>query len=168
MNGYLCGKIELMINLLTILTAIVVVYSTMCAVKFGIPESLSATYYSLGKHGWVFQAFMLVVGIGLLPLWLSVSQETYQFLVFLSCASLCFVASAPCFKLELQGKVHYSAAAVCCISVFTWQIVEGLWDVTLWFVWVCGMLTILNRSKWCWWLEVAAVGSLLANLWRLV
>lgn len=154
--------------MLLALIILISVYLLGCIIKFGIPESLSETYYSLGKRGWIFQALMLGIGGSLLPVWLSVAEEPYQFLVFLSCASLCFVASAPCFKLELQGRVHYSAAIVCCISVFTWQILEELWDVTLWFVWIGGMLTLINRSKWCWWLECAAIGSLFANLWRLV
>jgi hypothetical protein len=154
--------------MLLALIILISVYLLGCIIKFGIPESLSATYYSLGKDGWIFQVLMLVIGGFLLPVWLSAADESYQFFAFLACASICFVAVTPCFKLELQGRVHYSAAIVCCISVFTWQILEGLWDVMLWFVWVGGMLTLTNRSKWCWWLECAAIGSLFANLWRLV
>lgn len=157
-----------MVSILLFLTILISVYLLGCIIKFGIPNSLSETYYLLGKCGWIFQVLMLGIGGFLLPVWLSLSEETYQFLVFLACASLCFVASAPCFKLELQGKVHYSAAAICCVSVFAWQILEGLWDVMLWFVWIGGMLTLINRSKWCWWLECAAIGSLFANLWRVV
>ena len=156
-----------MVSILLFLTILIPVYFAGCIIKFGIPESLSATYYSLGEYGWIFQVLMLGIGGFLLPVWLSAADESYQFLVFLACASLCFVAVTPCFKLELQGKVHYSAAIVCCISVFTWQILEELWDVTLWFVWIGGMLTLTNRSKWCWWLECAAIGSLLANLWQI-
>lgn len=157
-----------MTTILSFVSAITIAYIIGCIINYGIPESLSATYYSLGKYGWMFQLCLFLIGVLLLPVWLSLSEESHQYLVFLACASLCFVASAPCFNLELQGKVHYSAAIVCCISVFSWQILEGLWDVTLWFVWIGVMLTLMNRSKWCWWLECAAVGSLLANLWRLV
>ena len=156
-----------MIGVLLFLTLIVFVYLIGFVIKFGVPESLSATYYSLGKYGWIFQVCILLVGVLLLPVWLSLSEEAYQSLVFLACASLCFVASAPCFKLELQGRVHYSAAIICCISAFTWQILEGLWDVLLWFVWIGGMLTLTNRRKWCWWLECSVIGSVYANLFRL-
>ena len=153
---------------LSAVTVIVAAYTVGCAVRFGVPESFSRTYYDLGEDGWIFQLFMFGVAIGLLPLWLAVSGEELQCLVFLACSSLMFVAAAPEFRVELQGKVHYTAAAVCCVSVFAWQILEGMWDVVLWFVWMGGMLTLKNRSKWCWWLECAAVGSLLANLWRMV
>lgn len=155
-----------MIAVLLFLTLIVFAYLIGFVVKLGVPESLSATYYSLGKYGWIFQVCIFLIGVLLLPVWLSLSEESHQFLVFLSCASLCFVASAPCFRLELQGKIHYSAAVVCCLSVFTWQILEGLWDVMLWFILLGAMITLRNRSKWCWWLECAAIGSLFANLWR--
>lgn len=157
-----------MASILLSLTILISVYILGCAVKLGIPESLSETYYSLGKHGWVFQTLVFLIGALLLPAWLFLSENSHQFLVFLSCASLCFVAFTPCFKQELQGKVHYSAAIVCCISVFTWQILEELWGATLWFVWIGGMLTLINRSKWCWWLEISAIGSLFVNLWRIV
>lgn len=154
--------------LLSAISFLISSYILGCIIKFGIPNSLSETYYSLGKYGWIFQLVMLIVGVVLQLLWFPLSKEEHEFLVFLACASLCFVASAPAFRIEIQGKVHYSAAAVCCISVFSWQILEGLWDVMLWFVWVGGMITLMNRSKWCWWLECAAIGSLFANLWRII
>lgn len=154
--------------ILFFVTLMTLAYAICSIVKFGVPVSVSSTYYHLKKNGWIFQVLMFVLGCALFPIWISVSDESWQFLVFLACASLCFVASAPAFRIELQGKVHYSAAVICCVSVFSWQILEGLWDVTLWFVWIGVMLTLTNRNKWCWWLECAAVGSLLANLWRLV
>ena len=137
-------------------------------VSGGIPVSLSDTYYKLGNRKWLFQLAMVSIAVMLYPVWISVSPEELIGLVFASCASLLFVASAPCFREELQGKVHYSAAVLCCVSVFLWQILEGLWDITLWFVFLAGMLTLHDKSKWCWLLECASIGSLLANLWRLI
>lgn len=138
------------------------------SMRQSVPESLSATYYALGKHGWVFVLFMVVVSVLLYPVWLMVSQAEHLCLVFLSCASLLFVASSPCFREDLQGKVHYTSAAICCTCTVLWQILEGLWDVTLSFVFLAGMLSLQWKGKWCWWMECAVVGSLLANLWRLV
>lgn len=140
----------------------------LCFLVKGVPESVSATYYTLGKHGWVFQVLMVLVGFLLLPLWLAVSDDCHQWLCFLACASLVFVGVAPCFKLELDGKVHYTSAIVCCVCVVLWQIVEELWDVTLFFAWMGGMLSLQMRDKWCWWTECAVVGGLLANLWRVI
>lgn len=134
----------------------------------GIPVSLSYTYYELGGKGWLFQAVMSVVAITLLPVWISVSSEPLRFLVFLSCASLLFVAAAPSFRLEPEGKVHYISAAVCCICSTLWQILEGVWDVTLYFAASALVFCLHDTVKWCWWVECAVIGSLLANLWRIV
>ena len=151
--------------LMLAMSVLAIAYIVGCAVKFRIPESASETYYLLGASGWIFQLVMFITGVCLLPVWLSLSKAEYQCFVFLACSSLCFVSLAPAFRLEIQGKVHYSAAAICCVSVFAWQMLEGLCDVMLWFVCIGGMLTLTNRSKWCWWLECAAIGSLFASLW---
>ena len=162
------GAEQGMICLLSIVTLVCVCYPVLSLVRCGVPESLSATYYSLGKHGRLFQLVMFAVGVLLLPVWIGVSSEPYRHLCFLACGSLLFVAAAPAFKLELQGKVHYGSAIVCCVCVVLWQILEGLWDVTLWFGFVGGMLSLSMKDKWCWWMEWAVVFSLLGNLWRVV
>ena len=130
----------------------------------GVPESLSATYYDLGRYGWVFQAFVALVAAMLYFVWMPVSETGHEWMVFLSCASLLFVAAAPCFRLPLEGMVHYSSAVVCCLCAVSWQMAEGLWDVTLWFAWIGGMLSLAWRRQWCWWMEWAVVFSLLVNL----
>lgn len=153
--------------LLLIATVVCVAYLAY-SMRKGIPESLSATYYSLGRHGWVFQLVMFLSGFLLFPVWSQLGSEDQTFLAFLSCASLLFVAAAPAFKLSLDGAVHYTSAVICCVCAVLWQILEGLWDVTLWFGFVGGMLSLMWKDKWCWWVECAVVGSLLANLWRIV
>ena len=150
-------------------TAILASLALSVTVCKGCPVSVSAVYYVLEDGGRrVFQMCMAAMAPLLYATWIHLGKDIHLCLAFLACASLLYVAFSPEFKEELQGKVHYTAAAVCCASVFLWQVLEGLWDVTLWFVWVAGMLTLNDRSKWCWWLECAAIGSLLANMWRLV
>lgn len=153
--------------LLSIATIICVAYLAYSMHK-GIPESLSATYYSLGKHGWVFQLVMFLLGFLLFLVWSQLGSDNHTFLAFLSCASLLFVAAAPAFRVSLDGAVHYTSAVICCVCAMLWQILEGLWDVTLWFGFIGGMLTIMWRDKWCWWVECAVVGSVFANLWRII
>lgn len=158
-----------MLTVLILTSAVALAYlGISIKVSGGIPVSLSETYYKLGNRRWLFQLVIVSIAVMLYPVWISVSPEGLIGLVFASCASLLFVASSPCFREELQGKVHYSSAAVCCLCIFLWQVLEGLWDVTLWFVFLAGMLTLRDKNKWCWWLECAAIGSLLANLWRLI
>lgn len=155
---------------MTILLAVstVVALFLLCVPVFQkeTPVSLSAEYYELGDYGWVLQLGLYFIAMALLPVWIEVSD--YAFLPFMSCSSLLFVAGAPCFKAEFQGKIHYTSALLCCIAAVLWQILEGLWDVTLWFFFIGGMLTLKDKSKWCWWLECAVIASLLCNLWRIV
>lgn len=152
---------------LIIATALAASYM-LYSMKGGIPESLSSTYYALGKRGWVFQLVMAAVAFLLAVVWLPLCEEGYEWTAFLSCASLLFVAVAPAFRLSLEGAVHYTSAVVCCVCAVLWQVLEGLWDVTLWLCFAGGMLSLMWKDKWCWWLECAVIGSVLMNLWRLV
>ena len=136
-------------------------------VKDGIPQSLSATYYQLGGDGWLFQMLMCLCAFGLLPVWLEVSDDAWSFLPFLGCGSLLFVAASPCFRLPLDGSVHYGSAIVCGVSVVLWQLLEGLWDWLL-FTSLIGWMGYLRYSKYMWWLECVLVSSLIGNLLRLV
>lgn len=157
-----------MISLLTIATIISVAYLVyIVCTEGGVPESLSATYYLLRDRGWMFQVVMSLVALLLLPVWLSVSSLETAFLAFLACGGLMFTAVAPAFKLELEGAVHYSAAVVCCASAVLWQVMEGLWDITLLFG-LLGLMLYLQWGKWCFWLEVAVIGSVISNIWRIV
>lgn len=157
MNGILLG-----------LSAVLCIVYMSCSMIGGVPESLSATYYKLGKHGWLFQAVMFLLGFLLFLVWSQLGSDNHTSLVFLSCASLLFVAAAPAFRLSLDGAVHYTSAVICCVCALLWQILEGLWDVTLWFAWIGGILSLMMKDKWCWWVECAVVGSVVANLWRTI
>lgn len=154
-----------MLFLLTNCLIIGYILFTLCR---GVPVSLSVTYYELGRYGWVFQLVMCLVCFCLPPVWLSVSEDYLQWMCFLACGGLLFVAAAPCFKLPLEGAVHYGSAAVCGVCAVLWQVCMGLWDVTLWFGVVGLMLSLQQKDKWCWWLECVVIGSLLVNLWRVM
>lgn len=148
-------------------TALVLLCLSVLAGK-RVPVSLSESYYLMGKRGWLFQLLLAGTALTLLPVWICCSECRHEWMAFLSCASLLFVAAAPCFRLELEGKVHYTAAAVCCVCAVLWQVSEELWDVTLWFAFLGGMLSLQWKDKWCWWMEVAVTGSVYCNLYRLI
>ena len=151
-----------------IIICIIVAIGYLCYsawVAGGIPESMSATYYLLGKRGWLFQLAMSIVSLCLLPVWMDASSERNEHLVFLACSGLMFVAVAPAFRLKLEGAVHYSAAVVCCFCAILWSIYEDVWDTTLIFGF-CAWMLYLQYGKWCWWLEIAVIGSVFANLLR--
>lgn len=153
---------------LALLTAYIVY--TVMVVK-SAPWSVSDTYYQLAKRGrakWLFQLAMIVPALLLLPAWLEQSPEKYQFLAFLSCGGLMFVGAAPCFKLELEGRIHYAATTICGISAVTWVCLMGMWYVptVLFAIAICLMIKF---RKWMFWVEVAAfsstyIGVLMCNI----
>ena len=147
---------------LIILTVCLVLYLAY-VVKDGVPKSLSATYYQLGKAGWLFQLLMLLLSFGLFPIWSELSDDSWEFLCFLGCGGLLLVGASPLFKLPLESEVHHYSAYVCGGSAVLWQLLEGAW---VWLV-LCFALCALAYLKWrkfMWWLEVALMMSLLGNL----
>ena len=126
-----------------------------------IPWSVSDTYYQLGKRGrkkWLFQLAMIVPAMLLLPAWLECSDENIQFLAFLSCGGLMFVGAAPCFKLELEGKIHYAATAICGISAVLWVCLSEMWYIPL-VAFIAAGILMYKYKKWRFWIECAAFVS---------
>lgn len=152
-----------MAAIVLILALASLLYVVGCIMVFGVPESLSATYYLSGRFGWLFQTFMILSGMILLPVWLDISEEPYRFLVFLSCAGMVFVGVSPAFRLRLEGTVHYSAAAVCCTSAILWILLSGMYPVLVWWS-LIGWMLYLQYGRWCWWLEVSVIGAVFTSL----
>ena len=101
---------------ITIIAAVAIysTYNAFCLALFGIPESLSMTFYLWQKkigNGYLFVLMMSwVVGM-MMPAWITMSEGSdFQFLAFLAPASLMFVATAPHFLSAkallagIQGK----------------------------------------------------------------
>lgn len=79
-----------------------------------IPIHLSQSYYIL-KNGWLFTLFMLLIMIlTIIPL-MEIIPTSYQFLAFLSCASIGFVGISPNFLEDLEGKIHKTCAIMAMI-----------------------------------------------------
>lgn len=146
------------------LLAAYIVYTVM--VIKSAPWSVSDTYYQLKKRArpaWLFQIAMIVPAMLLMPAWLDCSPEHLQFLAFLSCAGLMFVGAAPCFKLELEGKVHYVATAVCGASAVTWVCLMGMWYIPA-VLFATAICLMAKYKRWMFWVEVAAFVSTYAGV----
>lgn len=138
-------------------------YLAFVIAKFGIPKSISETYYLLGKHGWLFQVTLFSVAFLVVPTLIDRSSENTRFLAFLACAGLAFVAAAPLFKMELEGKVHYVSAAICCGGLVLWQVFNACWVVPI----VCFLAVLypmVKDKKYMWWLEIATIVSAYVSL----
>lgn len=153
---------------------------------FGIPASISDTYYLLEKKrkglGWLFTAMCWIVGGLLLPALLDMTPDSYQFSAFLACTGLMFVGAAPQFKLSLTGSVHYGSAAVCVIFSQLWTALTWWWVLLpVWLSYiVCTTIAIkrqkegvfwfkFRRTKPMFWIEIASfVGTYLAVAFKLL
>lgn len=109
-----------------------IIYISSIIIKYGIPSSVSETFYLLPKNmRWLFTVFCWGVSIIVAP-WLDITPKSWQFLAFLSVAGLCFVGTAAEFKEDLISKVHYTAAVVCMAASQLWIfLVTKLWYISL-------------------------------------
>jgi hypothetical protein len=91
--------------------------------KYGIPESISESYYLLPRkinlpafYGWT-----ALVAMPLVVFWLNISTGTAQALIFFGCAFLLFVGAAAPFKDRgITNKVHVISAALCALLTQIW------------------------------------------------
>lgn len=163
-----------MTTLIIISLVIFLAYFLMTYAWFGIPYSISDTYYKLESRkkgaGWLFSAMCVSVGGLLLPTLLEQTPENYQFTAFLACVGLIFVGVAPQFKLSLAGSVHYGSAAICVVfsqiwvTFMCWWVLIPVWLAYIIYTVVCmskhitgNMWSDFVSTKPMFWCEVTAV-----------
>lgn len=151
-----------------IATVIYVAYNAISLANFGVPRSLSMTYYlwkDKSNKGYVFQLMMFSVVAFIMPAWITMSEGSdFQFLAFLAPAAIAFVGAAPAFKKsDLENAVHqtsaYSAAA---FSIAWIALVTPYWWMILVWVAIVALLSILTstyKSAYIYWLETVAFGA---------
>lgn len=159
-------------NLVTIsiimATTIFVAYNAVAIPIFGIPESLSNTYYLYKEKcnkGWLFCLMMYLVVALMMPAWITLSEgSAFQFLAFLAPASIAFVGTSPRFKDgDLENKVHtYSAyVAAACSLLWVGLVTPYWWVILVWlgFIAIASILTCSYKSCLVYWLEMIAFGA---------
>ena len=153
---------------LMIAFAIYMVYNAVAIGNFGVPQSLSDTFYlykNKYKCGFVFPVMMLLVVGFMMPAWLTLSEgSNFQFLSFLAPASLLFVGAAPAFKSsDLENKVHTISAyfAAACSLLWVILVTPYWWLVPVWFVVIAlpALATRTLKSSLVYWLETVAFFS---------
>lgn len=159
-------------NLVTIsiivATVIFVAYNAVSLAIFGIPESLSNTYYlykEKDNKGWLFPLMMYAVVAFMMPAWITMSEGSdFQFLAFLAPSAIAFVGTAPAFKSDdLENVVHTAAAIVAAICSLAWVavITPYWWMILVWFgsMACLAILTSSYRKALVYWLEQVAFGA---------
>ena len=159
-------------NLVTIsiimATTIFVAYNAVAIPIFGIPESLSNTYYLYKEKcnkGWLFCLMMYLVVALMMPAWITLSEgSAFQVLAVLAPASIAFVGTSPRFKDgDLENKVHtYSAyVAAACSLLWVGLVTPYWWVILVWlgFIAIASILTSSYKSCLVYWLEMIAFGA---------
>lgn len=146
--------------------AIYLVYNAFALGCFGVPKSLSMTFYLFKeKKNWLciwFPIMMFTMAGALLPAWLEISNGSdLQFMAFLAAAGIIFTGAAPAFESsDLEKRVHTGSAAFAALFALLWvALVAHLWYVILiWLVanTIIAFLTKTVKSSYIYWLETVA------------
>ena len=150
------------------------VYNGVVLRLFGIPKSLSMTFYLFQeKKKWTrifFPIMMISIAFLLLPAWLEISAlSSLQFLAFLAAAGILFVGAAPAFKSSnLENTVHMTSAIVAAIFAILWVVlVSKLWWVILVWSAITGLIMLVTKtvkSSYIYWLETIAFMSTFTSI----
>ena len=161
------GSINLRIMVTTsiiIATCIYVAYNAVALAFFGIPESLSNTYYlyqAKCNKGWLFCAMMYLVVAFMMPAWITMSEgNDFQFLAFLAPAAIAFVGTAPKFKeTTLGNRVHSISAVIAAACSLLWValVTPYWWVILIWLGFIA--LASIFTSSYIYWLEQIAFGA---------
>jgi hypothetical protein len=145
------------------------IYNIVTLLIFGVPKSLSMTFYLFKERldilKVLFPSMITMLVICLMPCWIQISEGSpFQFLSFLSAASLLFVGFAPSFKSSsLENNVHQISAYLCALCSILWIVlVTPYWYVILIVLGIVTALAIVTKTwKTCYiyWLEMVAFVS---------
>jgi hypothetical protein len=148
---------------------IFVAYLAAILWRFGVPKSISESYYMWprGCGQWLFNGFCLLTALPLMAFWFEISPDMWRFLVFFACAPLGFVGAAGAFKdFDLTRPVHFGAAGVSAVASQVWIILNGWWWIaSLVLLTAAGVLTWkfrgrdaagATRNAWLFFVEAAA------------
>lgn len=143
-------------------------YNAVALWLFGVPRSLSTTYYLYQEKcskGWLFCVMMYLVVAFMMPSWITMSEGSdFQFLSFLAPVGLLFVGTAPRFReSNMENIVHSVSAIVAAICALLWVglVTPYWWVILAWSVFVAtfAWLTKTWKSGLVYWLETVAFGA---------
>ncbi len=147
------------IILVSISCLIMALYLLFTCLSFGVPNSISETYYRTFGSKWVFSGVLFAAASFAVAPLLNHTSESYQFLAFFIVAGIFFVAASPAFRDEFEGKVHTGAALILCFATIAWLILTA----GVPYIAIAGVLVgVIRRREFIFWLEL----GLLANLYK--
>lgn len=118
------------------------------------PSCISESYYKL-KHKNIFSIWLITISFLILPQWLEITPDNFQFVSFLSVISLIVVALSPRY-LENDRKLHIIAACATAILSLLWTFVTGFYQPLIIFIIILIMLYLLKAKNLLFWIEISA------------
>ena len=164
-----------LVFVLTALT-IYIIYNIVSLSMFGIPSSLSETFYLFKeKKEWMkylFPIMMVSLVVFLMPAWLEITAESnLQFATFLATCGILFTAAAPHFKSGgTETKVHFISAISAAVFAIIWTLLAGnilaliSWILIMIFLIIRGNTTDLIKNKLVYILETTAFMSTFTSI----
>lgn len=125
--------------------AVMAMYVAAVILREGITYSISATYYKLERPGW-FSGCVAASGVLVLPPVLELGDPYWSFLGFIGVGGMLFVAFAPNFKEELEGKVHMASAVCCVTGSQLWVLANMPWILIAWAGWIIYTLIYMSYN----------------------
>ena len=147
---------------------IFIVYLTVSILSFGIPTSLSETYYHWEEKGRdlgiLFTSFIWGMTFPLMIVWIEVLPNDQNFIPFIASAALMFVGTAAAFKMDLTREVHYTATLIAALASYVWSFAYAVPSI----VFITLILSIIgasaNKENKIFWLEMGAFVNIYIQL----
>ena len=151
--------------LLIIATTLFVAYISMMCAMFGVPPSISETYYLLDRRkkgrGKLFMLWCLLMVACLAPFWFQTCNENTTFLAWFAAMGLLFVGGAPLFKDAHMRGVHKIGAITAALATTLILAFNGLGIYPLIIYPIALLFIIIYRKNWLFWAELTAFGTTL-------
>lgn len=161
---------------LTITSLVILMsYTVAVCIKFGIPTTLSESYYFIYKK-YLFTLVMWLSGFLLLPPIMEMTGGDTQIIPFLSIIGIMIVGAAPRYK-EQERTLHIIGATMAGFFSQLWIILYAYpWTLLTWailIIWAIGILIEsklvewseeLDKRKWFFWAEMLAFINLYLNI----
>lgn len=153
-----------------IVTAIYITLSIYKSKKF--PESISETSYIWESNcdhkqfhkAHIFTWYCLLIAALLFPIWISHTNQNWQFLAFLGSVGICGAGITPFFKEKFQAPIHYGGGILAMLCYMMWMIFSGNVPYLAISMSVATILTIIKRKSWVFWYEICGLISLCIKL----
>ena len=170
------NKKNLLMMILSVISfALLFGYLGIMAIRKGIPDMVSDTYYQLEKHGWLFTAVLTACAVMMMVAILDSEKGTQA--AFLGTMGLVFVGFAPNYLDRDEYKVHKGAAIMSAVGCVAWclsvNIIPTIVIGSLYAVYLVAndiaRIAQSERKHHPWyWAEVSCFADVFASYWTVV